>query len=175
MGAESKGDSMSYGEACQFLSQHTTLLELSDSHGARVAICPEWQGRVMTSTCDGPAGPSFGFINREFIEAGQPNPHFNNYGAEDRLWLSPEGGPFSLWFKPGVGAEAGQLVHPAGAERGRLPGGGLAAIARAPHEPADAAAERLRHAIRPDRHPRGPAIGAGGPGRACSASLPRPR
>jgi acetyl esterase/lipase len=101
-GAESKGDSMSYGEACQFLSKHTTLVELSDGRGGRVAVCPEWQGRVMTSTCDGPAGLSFGFINREFIEAGQPNPHFSNYGAEDRLWLSPEGGPFSLWFKPGV-------------------------------------------------------------------------
>jgi acetyl esterase/lipase len=101
-GEEAKGDSMSYGEACQFLSKHTTLLELSDGRGAHVAICPQWQGRVMTSTCDGPAGLSFGFINREFIEAGQPNPHFANYGAEDRLWLSPEGGPFSLWFTPGA-------------------------------------------------------------------------
>jgi acetyl esterase/lipase len=101
-GAESKGDSMSYGQACQFLSKHTTLVELSDGRGGRVAVCPEWQGRVMTSTCDGSAGSSFGFINREFIEAGQPNPHFSNYGAEDRMWLSPEGGQFSLWFKPGV-------------------------------------------------------------------------
>ncbi len=102
MGAEAKGDNMSYGEACQFLSKQTTLLELSDSRGGRVAVCPQWQGRVMTSTCDGPAGLSFGFINREFIEAGQPNPHFANYGGEDRMWLSPEGGQFSLWFKPGA-------------------------------------------------------------------------
>ena len=29
-------------------------------------------------------------------------PHFNNLGAEERLWLCPEGGPFSLWFKPGA-------------------------------------------------------------------------
>jgi acetyl esterase/lipase len=102
MGAESKGDSMSYGEACRFLSHHTLLLDLGDGRGGHVAVCPQWQGRVMTSTCDGPAGPSFGFINREFIEAGQPNPHFANYGAEDRMWLSPEGGPFSLWFTPGA-------------------------------------------------------------------------
>jgi len=27
--------------------------------------------------------------------------HFANYGAEDRMWLSPEGGQFSLWFKHG--------------------------------------------------------------------------
>ena len=102
MGAESKGERMSYGEASQFLSHRTLVLDLGDGHGGHMAVCPQWQGRVMTSTCDGPAGPSFGFVNREFIEAGQPNPHFANYGGEDRLWLSPEGGPFSLWFKPGV-------------------------------------------------------------------------
>jgi len=56
----------------------------------------------MTSTCNGMEGPSFGFINADFIEAGKPDLHFNNYGGEDRLWLSPEGGPFSLWFKPGA-------------------------------------------------------------------------
>jgi len=56
----------------------------------------------MTSSCDGLQGLSFGFINKDFIDAGQPNPHFNNYGGEDRFWLSPEGGPFSLWFKQGV-------------------------------------------------------------------------
>ena len=59
----------------------------------------------MTSTCGSGVGdmtgPSFGFINSEFIEAGQDNLHFNNYGGEERMWLSPEGGQFSLWFKPG--------------------------------------------------------------------------
>lgn len=96
-----KGKSMSYADERDFLAKHTKLIELSDDHGARVAVCPEWQGRVMTSTCGGLQGPSFGFINREFIEAGKLNPQFNNYGAEERMWLSPEGGQFSLWFKPG--------------------------------------------------------------------------
>ncbi len=99
---EAKGEAMSYGEARSFLLRHTQVVELTDGENARVAICPEWQGRVMTSTCGGMEGPSFGFINRGFIEAGKPNPQFNNHGAEDRLWLSPEGGPFSLWFKPGA-------------------------------------------------------------------------
>ncbi|NUQ61897.1 MAG: hypothetical protein HUU20_05390 [Pirellulales bacterium] len=101
-GANLKGNAMSYREAKEFLSRHTKVVELSNKEGARVAVCPEWQGRVMTSTSSGPEGPSFGYINREFIESGEKNPHFNNYGAEDRLWLSPEGGPFSLWFKPGA-------------------------------------------------------------------------
>ncbi len=93
---------MSYGDAREFLAKHTRLVELVGAGGARVAVCPDWQGRVMTSTCDGMAGPSFGFINRQFIEAGKLDPRFNNYGAEDRMWLSPEGGKFSLWFKPGA-------------------------------------------------------------------------
>ena len=99
--AETKGKPMSYGEAREFLAKHTELVELTNAEGARVAICPEWQGRVMTSTCGGMEGLSFGFINDEFITAGKLDRHFNNYGAEERLWLSPEGGQFSLWFEPG--------------------------------------------------------------------------
>ena len=100
-GATAKGEQMSYAEAKAFLAEHTRVVELTDGRGARVAVCPQWQGRVMTSTCDGPQGRSFGFIHREFIERGQNDLKFNNYGAEDRMWLSPEGGQFSLWFKPG--------------------------------------------------------------------------
>jgi len=99
---EKKGGTMSYAEAKAFLDRHTEVIELADGKGAFVAVTPEWQGRVMTSTCGSPTGPSFGFINREFIEAGRPDPHFSNYGGEDRFWLCPEGGQFSLWFKPGA-------------------------------------------------------------------------
>jgi hypothetical protein len=94
--------SPTYREVKDYLARHTEVVELTDSDGARVAICPEWQGRVMTSTCGGPSGPSFGFVHREFIDAGKEDLHFNNYGGEDRFWLSPEGGPFSLWFAPGM-------------------------------------------------------------------------
>ncbi|OHB84751.1 MAG: hypothetical protein A2V98_23535 [Planctomycetes bacterium RBG_16_64_12] len=93
---------MSYREVRDLIVRHTRVVELGDGEGALVAICPEWQGRVMTSTCGGEDGPSFGFVNRAFIEAGKLDPRLNNYGAEDRMWLSPEGGPFSLWFKPGA-------------------------------------------------------------------------
>lgn len=100
-GAEVKGKPMSYGETRAYLAQHTELVELTNGEGARVAVCPQWQGRVMTSTCGGMDGLSFGFVHDEFINEGKPNLHFNNYGGEERLWLSPEGGQFSLWFKPG--------------------------------------------------------------------------
>lgn len=92
---------MTYGEVKRFLDRHTDLVELTDGDGARVAVCPEFVGRVMTSTCDGADGPSFGFVNRAFIEAGNLDPKFNNYGGEERMWLSPEGGQFSLWFEQG--------------------------------------------------------------------------
>jgi len=101
-GAQLEATPQTYGEAKEYLSRHTSVVELSGNDGARVAICPAWQGRVMTSTCGGPNGPSFGFVHREFIDAGKDDLHFNNYGGEDRFWLSPEGGPFSLWFAPGV-------------------------------------------------------------------------
>lgn len=99
-GAKSKGEVMTYREDREFLDRNTTLIELSNDEGARVAVCPEWQGRVMTSTCGGLKGPSFGFINRRFIDEGRSDPKMNNYGGEERMWLSPEGGQFSLWFKP---------------------------------------------------------------------------
>ncbi len=100
-GAETKGGPMSYGEVRDFLAKHTKLVELTAGDGARVTVAPAWQGRVMTSTCSGLDGPSFGFVCYNFISAGKTNPHFNNYGGEDRMWLSPEGGQYSLWFKPG--------------------------------------------------------------------------
>ncbi len=92
---------MTYAQAKQLLSQHAKVIELG-SGDTRIAICPEYQGRVMTSTFAGDTGQSFGWINQAFITAGKPDAHFNNYGGEDRLWLSPEGGQFSLWFAPGA-------------------------------------------------------------------------
>jgi hypothetical protein len=102
LSASEKGAPMTYGEARDFLAKHTKVVELKDESGAAVAITPDYQGRVMTSSCDGEKGNSFGFINFDYIKAGKLDKHFNNYGGEERLWLSPEGGPFSLWFTPDV-------------------------------------------------------------------------
>ena len=114
--AKEKGKAMSYGEAREFLAKRTKVIELTNDNGARVAVTPEWQGRVMTSTCDGPDGTSFGFINRKYIheniDAGKENPHFNNIGAEERLWLCPEGGQYSLWFKHGAKQELANWFTP---------------------------------------------------------------
>lgn len=84
-----------------FLQQHTPIVVLSDGSGARVAVAPAYQGRVMTSTTGADGGPSFGWIGRAAVESGQRQPHMNVFGGEDRFWLGPEGGRFALYFKPG--------------------------------------------------------------------------
>ena len=85
-----------------FLQAHTDVVVLSDKGGlAQVAVNPDLQGRVMTSTAAGPEGSSFGWINRELIASGETNPHMNAFGGEDRFWLGPEGGQFSIFFKKG--------------------------------------------------------------------------
>ena len=85
-----------------FLKAHTKVVVLSGTDGlAQVAVNPDIQGRVMTSTAGGPGGPSFGWINREALSSGVNNPHMNAFGGEDRFWLGPEGGQFSIFFKKG--------------------------------------------------------------------------
>jgi len=91
-----------YREVKEFLAEHTDLVELTNDKQGRVIVCPEYQGRVMTSTLDGEDGMSFGFICYDFIKAGKNDLHFNNYGGEERMWISPEGGQFSIWFAPGM-------------------------------------------------------------------------
>ena len=59
-------------------------------------------GRIMTSTAGGPGGKSFGWINRELIASGQTLKHMNPYGGEDRFWIGPEGGQFSIFFAKDV-------------------------------------------------------------------------
>ena len=56
----------------------------------------------MTSTASGENGQSFGFINYDAVASDEVNPVLNLYGGEDRIWISPEGGQFSVFFDPGV-------------------------------------------------------------------------
>lgn len=89
--------SKTFEEDVAFLNKYAPLKVLSSDNGARIAISGEYQARVMTSAV-GAGKPSLGFINRQFIEAGQVGTAFDNYGGEDRFWLGPEGGQFGLYF-----------------------------------------------------------------------------
>jgi len=91
-----------FGRDVAFLKEHVDVLVLSDSSGqGKLAVVPAYQGRAMTSTAAGDEGISFGWLNREHIASGTFVEHINVFGGEDRFWLGPEGGQFSIFFKQG--------------------------------------------------------------------------
>ena len=89
-----------YGYNRDFLKKHTKIIEIRNANSA-ITIVPSWQARVMTSTAEGDHGFSFGWINRNLIASGKLVPHINPFGGEERLWLGPEGGQFSIFFSKG--------------------------------------------------------------------------
>ncbi len=91
-----------FGKDIAFLKKHTDVVLLSDAAGqGQVAVLPKLQGRVMTSTAGGAAGLSYGWMNRKLIASGKPVKNINPFGGEDRFWLGPEGGQFSVFFAKG--------------------------------------------------------------------------
>ncbi|MHC4705065.1 MAG: DUF6786 family protein [Planctomycetota bacterium] len=102
-GKDAKMTENTFGDDLEFLRKHTEVVLLSDSSGdGQVAVLPRMQGRVMTSTAEGADGLSFGWINRELVASGEFVEHINVFGGEDRFWIGPEGGQFSIFFKNGV-------------------------------------------------------------------------
>ena len=104
----------SFADDIAFLKQYVDLIVLNDPNGpAKVAVSAAWQGRVLTSTAGGDAGQSFGWINRELIASGKLQPHMNAFGGEDRFWIGPEGGQFSIFFAKGAKFELENWFTPA--------------------------------------------------------------
>jgi len=92
----------SFAYDVEFLQEYTDAFTLESPTGSgRILVVPQYQGRIMTSTVDGDKGDSFGWMNYELISSGEIDAHFNAYGGEDRFWLGPEGGQFSLYHKSG--------------------------------------------------------------------------
>jgi hypothetical protein len=88
-----------YGYDVAFLQQYDSVILLRDNN-AEVVVSPKYQAKVFTSTADGATGKSFGWVNYKAFSAPQ-DAHMNAYGGENRLWLGPEGGPYSLYFSKG--------------------------------------------------------------------------
>ncbi len=85
-----------------FLKQYTEIITLQSADGnSKVAVSPALQGRVMTSTSKGDNGASYGWINRKAFIEGDTSEHMNAFGGEDRFWLGPEGGQYSIYFEKG--------------------------------------------------------------------------
>jgi hypothetical protein len=90
-----------YGYDIQFLQKYDSVVVLKgEADDAQVIISPKYQGKVFTSTANGLAGNSFGWINYKAF-SGPVDEHMNAYGGENRFWLGPEGGVYSLYFKKG--------------------------------------------------------------------------
>jgi hypothetical protein len=87
-------------EDLAFLEKYGKIIQLKTTTGGVVVVSPLYQGRVMTSAV-APGADSLGWVNRKFIEAGRTGTTFDNYGGEDRFWLGPEGGQFSIFFSAG--------------------------------------------------------------------------
>ncbi|MDN5201479.1 hypothetical protein QQ008_08905 [Fulvivirgaceae bacterium BMA10] len=89
-----------FGYDLDFLKEHYDDLVVLKNGNAQVIVSPALQGRVLTSTAEGAKGQSFGWLNHDLIASGEQMEHFNPIGGEERFWLGPEGGQFSIYFKP---------------------------------------------------------------------------
>ena len=100
--AQGKTMSPTFTDDVAFLKKHVDVIVLSDKTGSnQVAVIPAYQCRVMTSTAGGSQGISYGWVNRDLIASGEKKEHINVYGGEDRFWIGPEGGQYSVFFKKG--------------------------------------------------------------------------
>ncbi len=90
-----------FGYDLNFLSGYdSALVVLGKDENSQIIVSPKYQAKVFTSTANGDSGQSFGWINYKTFSA-PIDPHMNAYGGENRLWLGPEGGVFSLYFNKG--------------------------------------------------------------------------
>ncbi len=102
-----------FGYDLRFLQSKDSVIVLSNGD-AQVIVSAKYQGKVFTSTANGLSGTSFGWINYEALNSDTIAPQINAYGGEDRLWLGPEGGQFSIFFKPGAEMKFENWQTPAG-------------------------------------------------------------
>lgn len=90
-----------FGYDLNYLSKKDSVILLRANDGkAQVVVSPKYQAKVFTSTTDGNSGKSLGYLNYKALEAENFDEHMNGYGGENRLWLGPEGGKYSIYFKP---------------------------------------------------------------------------
>jgi len=91
-----------FGYDLNYLSGKDSLIVLKGENGnAQIIVSAKYQGKVFTSTAAGLSGNSLGFVNYKVFDSGVIDEHMNGYGGENRFWLGPEGGQYSVYFAPG--------------------------------------------------------------------------
>lgn len=109
-----------FGNDAAFLEENTDAIVLRRDN-AGIVVVPEYQGRVMTATAEGNNGLSSGWMNYELIERGilradlvkgDLEEHMYAFGGEERFWMGPEGGQYSIFFAPGTKFEFSDWFTP---------------------------------------------------------------
>jgi len=93
-----------FGYDLEYLSQKDdglTVLRSADGQ-SQIIVSAKYQAKVFTSTANGLSGASFGYVNYDALDTGTIDEHINAYGGENRFWLGPEGGKYSIYFAPGA-------------------------------------------------------------------------
>jgi len=91
----------SFQESLDSLHPDTNAMLLQEGQ-AIVAVAPEWQGRVLFSSSDGPQGIAYGWLNRTLAASTEAAGQLHKLGGESRLWFGPEIGTYSVFFDPGA-------------------------------------------------------------------------
>ena len=101
---KSKNKKGTFGYDLNYLSQKDDGLIVLSGNGdkAQVIVSAKYQAKVFTSTANGLEGASLGFVNYKVFDANVIDEHMNGYGGENRFWLGPEGGQYSVFFQPGT-------------------------------------------------------------------------
>jgi hypothetical protein len=91
-----------FGYDLNYFSPRNRPIVLSgDDEKAQIIVSAKYQAKVFTSTVDGLSGKSLGYVGYKALDSETFDEHMNAYGGENRFWLGPEGGQYSIYFEPG--------------------------------------------------------------------------
>src|SRR5580658_3658894 len=101
-----------FGYDMKWVGRYDSNMVVLESGRSKLIISPKFQAKVFSSSAAGDSSSSFGWVHYDAFQHPL-DPHMNAYGGEDRLWLGPEGGRFSLFFPPGAKMEFANWKTPA--------------------------------------------------------------
>ena len=78
-----------FGQDLSFFSKYGVNAILLGEGDSLIAVSPQLQGRVLTSTYGGAESPSLGWMNKRLITDTNADRQVSDLGGEDRLWLGP--------------------------------------------------------------------------------------
>jgi uncharacterized protein (DUF608 family) len=100
---ETNANKGTFGYDLDYLSKRDSVIVLTGDDGlAQIIVSAKYQAKVFTSSADGLDGKSLGFVNYKVFDSGVTDEHMNGYGGENRFWIGPEGGKYSVYFQPGA-------------------------------------------------------------------------